>query len=140
MAENKTQPAKQNPKEFIKTVEDEQKRKDSLLLLDLMKKITGEKPIMWGPSIIGYGKYHYKYDSGREGDFLKVGFSPRKQNLTVYIMPGFKKYETLLKKLGPHKSSVSCLYIKRLSDIDLKILEQAILYTQSMLIQVELMR
>lgn len=81
---------------------------------------------MWGDSIVGYGQYHYHYDSGREGDFLVTGFSPRKQNLSIYIMPGFKKYQTLLNRLGKHKHSVSCLYIKRLSDIDEHVLAQLI--------------
>lgn len=126
MGENKTQVTKENPEKFLNTIEDKVKREDSLAILKLMKKITGEKPKMWGPSIVGFGDYHYKYESGREGDFFITGFSPRKQNLTIYIMPGFDKYEDLLLKLGKYKTSVSCLYIKRLSDIDINILEKMI--------------
>jgi len=90
----------------------------------LFREVTDEKPTMWGPSIVGYGTYHYKYNSGREGDFMRLGFSPRKQNFSLYIMPGFKKYNTLLKELGKHKTGVSCLYVKRLDDIDFEVLEE----------------
>jgi len=91
-----------------------------------MKEITGEGPVMWRPSIIGYGSYHYKYDSGREGDMLLTGFSPRKQNLSLYIKAGFTKYEELLQKLGKHKTGKSCLYIKRLSEINTDVLIELI--------------
>ena len=92
----------------------------------MMRKATGKRAKMWGPSIVGFGTYHYKYASGREGDFLMTGFSPRKQALTVYVIPGFEHFETLMKKLGKYKTGKSCLYIKRLSDVDEKILEQLI--------------
>jgi hypothetical protein len=91
-----------------------------------MKKITKEEPKMWGPSIIGFGSYHYKYASGREGDFFLTGFSPRKQSLTLYIISGFKRYDELMKKLGKHKTVKSCLYINKLEDVNLKVLKQLI--------------
>jgi hypothetical protein len=91
-----------------------------------MAKATGKKPKMWGPSIVGFDQYHYKYESGREGDMCRIGFSPRKQNLTVYIVDGFEKYENLMSKLGKHKIGKSCLYIKRLSDVDENILNELI--------------
>src|SRR3989344_499909 len=127
MAELKTKVTKASVADFIRKVPDENKRKDAFVLLKLFTSITGEKPKMWGASIIGFGSYHYKSErSAQEGDWPLTGFSPRKQNLTIYIMPGFKKYAVLLKKLGPHKKSVGCLYIKRLSDIHLPTLRKMI--------------
>ena len=117
-ADNKTQPTKQSVTSFIDALEHETRRSDSKKLLKMMKEITGEKPAMWGPSIIGFGKYHYKYDSGREGDFMMTGFAARKANMAVYIMPGFKPYAALLAKLGKHKTGGSCLYINKLADVD----------------------
>ncbi|MBT8301536.1 MAG: DUF1801 domain-containing protein, partial [Maribacter sp.] len=105
---------------------DEIQRQDSVKLVDLMKEITGEDPVMWGPSIIGFGSYHYKYDSGREGDMLLTGFSPRKQNLSLYIMAGFSNYGNLMQKLGKYKTGKSCLYIKRLSEINIDVLKELI--------------
>jgi hypothetical protein len=122
MAENKTQPTKESVAKFLNAIEDENKRRDAKTIDKLFREITGEKPVMWGPSIIGYGTYHYKYASGREGDFMRLGFSPRKQSLTLYIMPGFKKYDALLAELGKHKTGKSCLYVKRLADIDFELL------------------
>ena len=122
MAENKTQPTKESVAQFLNGIEDEQKRRDAKKIDKLFREVTGEKPTMWGPSIIGYGTYHYKYDSGREGDFMRLGFSPRKQNLTLYIMPGFKKYDALLNELGKHSTGKSCLYVKRLEQIDFDVL------------------
>jgi len=127
MAELKTKVNKASVENFLKKVTDVKKREDCFIILEMMKKITKEEPKMWGPSIVGFGKYHYKYESGREGDFFISGFSPRKQNLTIYIMPGFNKYQELMKKLGKYKNSISCLYIKKLEDIDLKILEKLVL-------------
>lgn len=124
--QNKTQATKVDPTKFIKTLKDMDVQQDCLTILELMKGLTQEVPVMWGPSIIGFGEYHYKYNSGREGDFFRTGFSPRKQNLTIYIMAGFDDYADLLKKLGKHKTSKSCLYVKRLADIDLDILEEII--------------
>ncbi len=113
--------------DFINNVPDETKRSDSFALLEMFSRITGEQPKMWGSSIIGFGKYHYKSERSRqEGDWPLIGFSPRKQNLTIYIMPGFKDYADLLKDLGKHKTSVGCLYINKLIDIDQKVLEKLI--------------
>ncbi len=124
MAELKTKVTKINPTAFIKTVQDAEKRKDSLALLKIFKDATGEKPKMWGTAIIGFGQYHYKSErSTQEGDWPLTGFSPRKQNLTIYIMPGFKEYTALLKDLGKYKiSGGSCIYIKKLDDINQKVL------------------
>lgn len=126
MAEVKTKLNDASVDEFIDKVEDEAKREDCRTIARMMEKVTGEKPKMWGTSIVGFGSYHYKYASGREGDWPKTGFSPRKQNLTLYIMDGFDKYDDLLSKLGKHKTGKSCLYVKRLGDIDIKALEKLI--------------
>ncbi len=130
MAELKTKVTIQDPREFLKTIEPEQKRQDSLVLLEMFEKITGEKAVMWGPSIVGFGKYHYKSQkSSQEGDWMLVGFSPRKQNLTLYILHGNTENAVLLEKLGKYKTSGGlggCLYINKLSDIDLSILEKLI--------------
>lgn len=127
MSELKTKPTNQSVEEFLNQVGDEQKRNDSFEILEMMKGITGEKPMMWGSSIVGFGMYHYKSErSKQEGDWPLVGFSPRKQNLTFYIGGGFKDNQELLDKLGKHKTSVGCLYIKRLSDVDKTILAKLI--------------
>ncbi|MEM9286536.1 MAG: DUF1801 domain-containing protein [Pseudomonadota bacterium] len=123
MAENKIVATDADPHAFLAGVEDEQKRADCEVLLEMMERVTGEPPVMWGDSMVGFGSYHYRYASGREGDYFLTGFSPRKANITVYIMPGFKTYEDELARIGRYKNSVSCLYVKRLSDIDLDILE-----------------
>lgn len=116
--------------DFINSVADETKRKDSFTLLEMFTRITGEKPRMWGSSIIGFGKYHYKSERSRqEGDWPLTGFSPRKQNLTLYVMPGFGDYWDALKGLGKYKTSVSCLYINKLADVDLAVLEKLIKQT-----------
>ncbi|MBL4708573.1 MAG: DUF1801 domain-containing protein, partial [Flavobacteriales bacterium] len=114
MAQNKTIATNNSVEEFINSVENEQKRKDSLELLKLNEEIIGEPAIMWGSSLIGFGKYHYKYDNGREGDFFVSGFSPRKTALTIYIMSGFNRYDSLMSKLGKFKIGKSCLYVKKL--------------------------
>lgn len=126
MSELKTRPNKASVEKFLDTIENEKKRKDSYRILELMKDITGEKPTMWGHSIIGFGTYHYKYPSGTEGNWMLTGFSPRKQALTLYIMSGFKKYDDLLSRLGNYKTGKSCLYIKKLEDIDEKVLKKMI--------------
>lgn len=127
MAELKTKRNDASVLDFIQALDDERKKQDSLALLDIMQKCTGEVPAMWGYSIIGFGSYHYKSERSRqEGDWPMVGFSPRKQNLTVYIMPGFDNFKSDLEKLGKHKTSVSCLYIKKLADIDIATLKQII--------------
>ncbi len=126
MAQNKTTPNDQNIEQFLNAVEDEQKRKDSFALLELMKEVTGIEPRMWGSSIIGFGSYHYKYESGREGDTILAGFSPRKQNLTIYNMGSIQPDDELLKKLGKYSRGGGCLYIKRLADVDLPTLKRLI--------------
>ena len=123
MAELKTQPNDASVEEFLNGVADEQKRADCFTLLALMRKATGAEPRMWGDSIVGFGTYHYKYASGREGDWMQIGFSPRKQNLTLYIMSGFSRYDDLMKSLGKHSTGKSCLYIKKLDDVDMPTLE-----------------
>jgi len=126
MAEQKTKPTEQSVEDFLKQVTDEQVRKDCVALVKLMKKATGSAPKMWGPSIVGFGSYHYKYESGHEGDTCLTGFSPRKQNITLYVMPGFTQYPDLLEKLGKHKAGKGCLYIKKLTDIDTGVLEELV--------------
>lgn len=126
MAENKTTPTDQDVEQFLNSVADERKRKDSFTILELMKQVTEMEPKMWGTSIVGFGSHHYKYESGREGDMIRVGFSPRKQNLTLYITGGLERYDDLLKKLGKHTTGKGCLYIKRLDDVDLPTLKRLI--------------
>jgi hypothetical protein len=113
-AEVKTRVNDASVVDFLSSVADEQKQKDSFEILKIMKKITGEEPKMWGSSIVGFGSYHYKGVSGREGDWMQIGFSPRKQNITLYIIPGFERYPGLMKKLGKYATGKSCLYVKRL--------------------------
>lgn len=122
----KTRPNKADVRAFVAAVEDDQKRADAKVLLDMMKRVTGCKPVMWGPSIIGFGSYRYTNTTGREAEWCATGFSPRKTALTIYIMPGFSGLETLMDKLGKHKTGRSCLYIKRLSDVDQDVLEQIV--------------
>ena len=126
MAENKTQPTRQSVTAFINAVEDRQKRSDCKKIAAMMRAATGSRAKMWGASIVGFGRYHYKYASGREGEFMITGFSPRAQSLALYIMPGFKEFEPLMKKLGKFKTGKSCLYIKRLSDVDENVLQRLI--------------
>jgi hypothetical protein len=126
VAENKTQPTKASVRSFIAAIEDKERRADVRKVAAMMRKATGKKAQMWGPSIVGYGTYHYKYASGREGDFMITGFSSRKQALTVYILPGFENFEALMRKLGKYKTGKSCLYIKRLSDVDEEVLDRLI--------------
>lgn len=126
MSTNKTQPTPVEPADFIASVDHEGRRADAETLLALFERITGWNAKMWGPSLIGFGEYHYKYDSGREGDFLATGFSPRKANMSVYILPGYEDYEDILSRLGKHKMGKSCLYINKLADVDLDVLEELI--------------
>jgi len=126
MAENKTQETKASVAVFLKRVTPETRREDCQTVLEIMKQVTRSEPKMWGPSIVGFGSYHYKYASGREGDMCVTGFSPRKQDLTLYLMGSFDGREALLAKLGKHKSGKACVYIKRLADVDLKVLKQLI--------------
>ncbi len=118
MAELKTQVNDASVEAFLNTIEDAQKRQDSFTVLELMKEVTGAEPKMWGSSIIGFGDTHYKYATGREGDWFLTGFSPRKQNLTIYISGGFAEHAELMQTLGKHKIGKGCLYINKLSDID----------------------
>ncbi len=126
MAANKTQPTKQKVSDFIAGIEDQGKRADCKELMKLMREVTGKRATMWGTSIVGFGKYHYKYASGREGDFFLTGFSPRKQALTIYIISGFNRHQKLVDKLGKFKTGKSCLYVKRLDDIDRTVLEKLV--------------
>ena len=127
MAENKTKQTKADVNAFLQSVADEEKRKDGLALLKLMKGITKQEPAMWGESIVGFGSFHYKSErSKQEGDWYLTGFSPRKQNLTIYIIPGFANYGDLMKKLGKYKTSGSCLHINKLANVDLAVLKELI--------------
>jgi hypothetical protein len=126
MAELKTKPTEQSVEDFLQGVSPEQKRRDCLVLVELMREITEKEPRMWGSSMVGFGSYHYKYASGQEGDYFLTGFSPRKQNLTLYIMPGFDRYDDLMGRLGKYTTGKSCLYLKRLEDIDLPTLKELI--------------
>jgi len=126
MAEQKTKPTNQSVKEFLNKIPEAERRADCFAVAKIMEEITGEKPKMWGPSIVGFGSYHYKYASGREGDWPEMGFSPRKKDLTLYIMMGFEKHADLMEKLGKHSTSKSCLYIKRLSDVHIPTLKKLI--------------
>jgi len=126
MAEMKTKPTGQSVAEFLNEVSDEERRADCFQVAKIMEEITGEKPKMWGPNIVGFGSYHYKYASGREGDWPVTGFSPRKKDLTLYLMMGFQKHGELMEKLGKHSAAKSCLYIKRLSDIHVPTLKKLI--------------
>lgn len=126
MTGNKTVETDASVENFINSVDQEQKRKDSWELLALMSEITGSEAKMWGSSMVGFGQYHYRYESGREGDFFITGFSPRKTALAVYIMPGFDSYQEQLAKLGPYKTGKSCLYLKNLDGVDRAVLEEII--------------
>ncbi len=126
MAQLKTLPTGESVTAFLEEVPDEIKRNDCRTLLGIMKRATGSQPRMWGHSIVGFGTYHYTYTSGREGDWFLTGFSPRKQDLTIYIMPGFDRYTSLMHRLGKHKTGKSCLYIKRISEINLAVLKELI--------------
>ena len=126
MEELKTKPTGESVKDFLNKIPDPERREDCFAVAKLMEEITGDKPKMWGPSIVGFGTYHYKYDSGREGDWMVTGFSPRKKDLTLYLIMGFEKHAELMKQLGKHSASKSCLYIKRLSDIHVPTLKKLI--------------
>lgn len=126
MPENKTRETAISPYDFLKGINDQEKKKDALILLNMMEKITGKKPIMWGASIIGFGKVHFEYASGNSGDICICGFSPRKQQFSLYLSCNLGDYKDLLDRLGKHKTGKGCLYIKRLEDTNLKILETLI--------------
>ena len=125
-AKNKTTVNDASVTAFLNAVKDDQKREDSFKILEMMERLSGYEPKMWGTSIIGFGEYHYKYESGREGDMCRIGFSPRAQNLTLYMITGYSEKSEELSRLGKHKLGKSCLYIKRLSDVDENVLEEMI--------------
>lgn len=126
MAEPKTQKTDASVEAFLEAVPNEKKRQDSFDILELMRDVTGEEPAMWGTSIVGFGSYRYKYASGREGEWPIVGFSPRKQNLTLYIMSGFDDYDALLADLGKYRTGKACLYINKLEDVDIEALRELV--------------
>ncbi len=121
---NKTQPTRKSVAAFLNAITDDDRRRDCKAIARLLQQVSGKRATMWGDSIVGYGQYHYKYASGREGDMPRIGFSPRKQDITIYILPGYTDYGHILEKLGNHKKGKSCLYIKRLSDVKLTVLER----------------
>lgn len=123
---NKTQATKANALDFVASIADAGARADAEVLLKLMRKATGQEPVMWGPAMVGFGRYSYTYDSGRSGEWFAVGFSPRKANLSLYLMAGFDQHRALLDRLGKHTVSKSCLYVKRLADVDMKVLEELV--------------
>ena len=126
MAELKTKATNESVTGFLNKVSDKGRRDDCFVVLEIMKDVTGEEPKMWGPSIVGFGRYHYKYESGREGEWMITGFSPRKTDLTLYIMPGVDAFPDLMKRLGKFKTGKSCLYIKKLEDVDTGVLRQLV--------------
>jgi hypothetical protein len=126
MTDAKTRKTKASVDKFLQGVKNEKRREDARAVLKLMKSVTRKEPKMWGPSIVGFDSYHFKYDSGREGDMPMVGFSPRSTSVVLYIMPGFERYDALMKKLGKHKTGVSCLYINKLEDVDRKVLKELV--------------
>jgi len=126
MADNKTRPTGASVSALINAIEEPQRRADVRKVAAMMKTATGSRPKMWGESIVGYGSYRYRYDSGREGEFMITGFSPRKQALTIYIMPGFSRYDALMARLGRYRTGKSCLYLRRLADVDEAVLQQLI--------------
>ena len=132
MAQNKTLPTEMSVEDFIEAVEPAAKREDAKVLDALFRRVTGQEPTIWGPSIIGYGSYHYKYDSGREGDMCRAGFSPRKAKHSLYLMGRYcdeatgKKVDALLETMGKHKTGASCVYVNKLADIDLAVLEEIV--------------
>ena len=126
MAKPKTKPAKGGVEEFLGAVADEGRRAECRVVRDMMAEATGAEPEMWGAGIVGFGRYHYKYASGREGEWMVTGFSPRKSDLTLYIMPGFEEFADLMGRLGKYRTGKSCLYIKKLGDVDLNVLRELV--------------
>jgi hypothetical protein len=127
MADLKTKKTDQNVDQFVQSVENDMRKADSLKILKILSEIMPEPPKMWGPSIVGFGEYHYKYATGREGDYLRIGFSPRKKALTIYLMDGIEKHEPKLQILGKFKTGKSCLYINKLEEIHIDILKEILL-------------
>ena len=126
MSDLKTKRNNKSVETFLNNIEKEKKKQDSFVILSIMKEITHEEPKMWGDSMVGFGEYHYKYKSGREGDWFKTGFSPRKQNIVLYLMSGFKKYEDILSRIGKYKTGKGCFYINKLEDINIEVLKELI--------------
>lgn len=126
MTENKTRENDASVSDFLNTIEDEQKRHDSFTVLALLQKVTSAEPKMWGTNIVGFGRYHYRYQTGREGDWFWVGFSPRKQDLTLYLNYGYDQHTELLKQLGRYKTGKACLYIRKIEDVNLVALEELV--------------
>ncbi len=126
MPENKTKPETASVADFLAAVKDPRRRQDAEQVCALMAEVTGEPPVMWGASIVGFGRYRYQYDSGRSGEWALTGFSPRSSALTLYISDGFPSHQALLARLGPHKTGKACLYLKRLEDVDLDVLRQLV--------------
>lgn len=124
MADNKTVKTDARAADFIAGVENKRRREDGAALLEMMREITGLEPEMWGPSIVGFGDVHYKYESGREGDMFLIGFSPRKRSLSLYVLGDFAERDALLERLGKHRKGVSCLYINKLADVDMDVLRE----------------
>ena len=130
---NKTKPTTVDPAAYIASIEHDTRREDALTLLELMGRLSGFEAKMWGPTMVGFGRYHYKYDTGREGDWFMVGFSPRKTNQVIYLMPGYENFDDELARLGKHKIGKSCLYINKLADVDLAVVEEMVRYTIDLL-------
>jgi hypothetical protein len=126
MTETKTRPTQMRVADFIDAAPDAVRREDAKTLVTLMSRITGEEPVMWGPSIIGFGSYHYRYESGHEGNACRLGFSPRKAELVLYVLNGSPEQEAQLARLGKHKTGKACLYIRKLADVDMAALEEII--------------
>ena len=126
MAELKTKPTDESVEVYLNSIEKDTQRKDSFAILNMMKDVTKTEPVMWGSSIIGFGIYKYRYASGREAEWMKIGFAPRKRNLTLYIMDGFDQYDSLLSKLGKFRTGKACLYINKLEDVDLDVLREMV--------------
>ena len=126
MAENKTKPTQVSVADFIAAVPNAQRREDAKTVCAMMERLSGDPPVMWGPSIVGFGSYHYKYESGREGDAGRIGFSPRSTSLVLYLVDGYDGKEAQLARLGKHKIGKSCLYINKLADVDSAVLEEMI--------------
>lgn len=122
----KTRATDDSVQDFLATISDDARREECLRVVEIMRRATGAEPKLWGKGMVGFGSYHYRYDSGREGDWFLTGFSPRKENLTLYIMAGFDRYAALLDKLGKHKTGKSCLYVKRLADLDDAVLQELV--------------
>ena len=129
VAENKTRPTDADVEAFLAGVENATRRGDGFAVLELMRRVTGVEPVMWGPAIVGFGSYHYRYESGREGDAPRIGFSPRKANLVLYLFSEGREYGEFLSRLGKHKTGVACLYINKLADVDMEVLEALIAHS-----------